>query len=191
MNNQKLFMRVLIILALINGGCIVGKTYNFTVDIVSLKYCYDLLAKEAEEWRSDAYLEWASIDFGDSDQIVSASFQSPSEEFESVLLVYDPKTQEIREEIIPHEVSINYHVPIEESDWELDSDEAIEAFFSYEDIQKAWRQTPEFCNALKLRHFYVDEQWVLAWVLTVSDCSSYAEYFYLDPITGDRLELDY
>jgi len=63
----------------------------------------------------------------------------------------------------------------------------------YEDIQELWQKFPERCNGLKLRHFYVDNQYVLAWCLTISDCLTLKEvyYFYLDPITGERLNLDY
>jgi hypothetical protein len=154
---------------------------------------YQELMEEAKLWRKDAYLESAEFNFEANDMTIYAAFQSPSDDYESLLVVYDPKTNIISKEVFTQESPILFHVPIEESDWKLDSVEAINSFLSFEDIQKIWEPSSQQCNYLKLRHFYVNEQWVLAWVLTIADCLSLGKYyfFYLDPISGERLELKY
>jgi hypothetical protein len=83
--------------------------------------------------------------------------------------------------------------PIGEEDWKIDSVETMELFLAEEDIRELWLRYADRCSDLGLRHFWVDNQFVLAWVLTIFDCfeSNYTKYFYLDPVSGERLELSY
>jgi hypothetical protein len=156
-----------------------------------LREHYDVLIEEARLWRNDAFLESIWFEFEARGKLVRAHFQAPTEDYESFGITLDPMNDTISTEIFNYKTPIDDKNPINETDWKFDSDEAMNFFFSYDEIVGIWEPSSQRCNDLKLRHFFVNEQWVLAWILTISDCSSYVEYFYLDPITGEQLDLEY
>lgn len=192
-HRRTIFSLLIVVAGLI--GCTTATETNITVSdepmVEPLRDHYDLLMKEAQLWRKDAYLDWVSFSFEAGDKEILAAFQSPSTDDESFSITYSPLSDSISKETYQHEYPIQTHVPIEESDWKIDSTDAMNYFLSYDDIQNSWRMSPQWCNDLQLRHFFVDEKWVLAWVLSIFDCRSSIEYFYLDPISGERLDLVY
>jgi len=164
--------------------------------VESLRDNYLVLLNESQNWRKDAYLESVSFDLEDDGGTINAHFQSPSDDDESLRVVYDPTTSEITTEVFVQNAPILMHVPIKEADWKLDSVDVMRTFLSFDDVAKLWIERPnQRCNALELRHFYVADQWVLAWVLTIADCNinslGRVGYFYLDPLSGKRLDLKY
>lgn len=189
--SKKQVISTLLSLVIGLSSCVQREKEAITINVGSLKEHYTLLVRESNLWKGDSYLSSVKIDFEERGGKIFASFQSPSTANESLQLVFNPETNNITKEIFEHKVPILFHVPIFQSDWNLDSVDAMRSFLSYDDVQDLWLESPGHCNDLGLRHFFVNDQWKLAWILTVSDCQTYTEYFYVDPKSGERLELVY
>lgn len=187
---RPIFLFVFFILCLVSS-CAKGPEEIGDIRVESLREHFTLLTSESRQWKDDSYLNSVTFDFAARDGKVLAYFQSPSDDYESLQLIFDPKTNSISKKVFNQEVPILFHNQIAESDWHIDSVDAIEHFLSFDDVRLLWTEMPQRCNNLKLRHFFVDEKWTLAWVLTISDCQTRTEYFYLDPNSGERLNLKY
>jgi len=168
-----------------------GQT-NFTVSIVSLKDHLPELFEEASKWYSDAYLVYADIPIQTDNQrpwLISAAFQSPSTDTESisVRLLMDGSMTIDR---ISHITPVNQLEPILENDWLQDSPEALsslvdEAVMQF--LQINWQQQ---CSFLKLERYLSQLERPVVWRLTLSDCGvSPSKYSYLDPLSGEMLDL--
>jgi hypothetical protein len=163
------------------------------VSVSSLREHYPLLLAEAHQWKKDAYLAEVDIDSQGRGGAISAIFGSVSDKDESLYVTVAVDSDRVTSELSKGEVPLIYQTPILEEDWKIDSVGTMELFLAEEDIRELWLEFPERCSDLSLRHFWVNNQFVLAWVLTISDCLElkHTYYFYLDPITGERLSLSY
>lgn len=183
-----ILLNILIILYIIS--CI-NKSANISIDVDPLRENYPYLLEEAKKWQDDAYLEKVSFEFDNQSRVIIAQFKSPTTTYESLEVIFSPFDGEILTNTINHEIPIQVHNQILEKDWKIDSTDAIEKFMSFNDIRNDWLNSEPRCNSLALRYFFVDQDWVLAWVLVISDCTSTVRYYYLDPLTGSRINLDY
>jgi hypothetical protein len=138
--------------------------------------------------KQNAYLDEARIflfpEFSPS--VISASFHSPSEEFES-LGVYLHVDETITSEIFIHEYPVSHHKPITENDWKIDSKEAVEYM-----LEKSGRRflNPDqnACSFTILQRVLPVPNQPVIWSLTLWDCSDAAQRFYLDANSGDMLD---
>jgi len=165
-----------------------------SIEIPSARENYGALLDIAKVWRNDAYLSWYSLSHREYGWKLSATFQSPSEDFESLLVNVDPKSNIAQKTIVQHDIPIKHQLKILQADWRIDSVEAMEIFLSFDDVARIWSSLSPYsnCSDLKLRYFYVDDQWILAWVLTIYECKSMeSNYFYINPDSGERLEHQY
>lgn len=133
------------------------------------------------------------IDFQTDGGTIVALFGSMSDTDNNLLVTMAALSDGVTSELSEGALPLVYGIPILEEDWKIDSVEAMKMFLAQEHIQELWLKFPERCSDLSLRRFWVDNRFVLAWVLTISDCLevNYTYYFYLDPITGEMLDLSY
>jgi hypothetical protein len=158
----------------------------------SARQHYGILLETAKAWKDDAYLSWYSFDSLEWGGRINAHFQSLSDDYHILSVTFDPKTDVMQQKIIKRDTPIKYHLPISETDWEIDSVEAAEILLAFDDVRDAWGRVPAHGQSLKLRHFYVEKQWVLAWILTLSDDAPLSSHhFYVDSLSGERIELKY
>jgi hypothetical protein len=159
-----------------------------SIYIPSFKENYPMLLDEAKKWESDAYLSDAVVNFHtDMRYAVSASFYSPSQDFESITihLMWDgTKTSEV----FSYEHPINHHKPITLNDWSIDSQEILE-YIPNSDIRHKINSNNDICSFLKLERFLPQAKQPVVWMLKLWNCSSPSQTMYLDANTGYILDL--
>lgn len=158
------------------------------IEIISAREYYPLLLEEALKWQEDAYLDQIDLYFDPRDIPIRAHFLSLSCEFES-LGVNVLQDGTISTEIFEHEVHIYHHPPILESDWEIDSEEALNL------ILKKTNHAPidfsKVTNYLKLQRYLATQSQPVVWHLAlIYDLGGKAEHYYLDPIKGEMVEFN-
>jgi hypothetical protein len=176
---------------IILAGCSGERPEPDSTVFVSARKVQGILFEAAKSWKDDAYLSKLSIDSWHAGGRVYADFQSLSDDYNVCLITLTPQTGEMKQEILKRETPIVYHLPILDSDWEIDSTEAVKILLTFDDIKDSWRLMPAKHHSLTLWHFYVENEWVLAWILTMLDFKDGSYHFYLDPLSGERLELKY
>jgi hypothetical protein len=192
-----MFSKIVLSLALIvmlgTNACTSVTPTVEQINVISLREHYPLLLAEAQQWKKDAYLADVGIDSKGRGGGISALFGSMSDKDESLYVAVSVDSNHLTSELLKGEVPLIYQTPILEEDWKIDSAEAMALFLTEEDIRELWLEFPERCSELSLRYFWANNQFVLAWILTISDCLGlkHTYYFFLDPITGERLELSY
>jgi hypothetical protein len=155
--------------------------------VQSLEKHYDLLLNEARSWKEDAYLANITLEFEAAGGRMHAGFQSPSDDFHSLLIFYDPHSGKLTAQRIVHEIAIPRHLSIAEPDWQIDSVDAMALFLDVPEIRKAWDQSSVRCNDLQLNYFNFAGSWRLAWALTITSCGPPVEYYFLDAKSGQRI----
>jgi hypothetical protein len=177
---------IFIILSLMIGGCHPKENHQ-VVEIVSVRKYYPQLLELALSWQDDAYLDciWLYINMDDSEFM--AEFFSPSKEYES-LSVYLMRDGSFSKQIFIHEIRIYQHAPISESDWQIDSQDALNLI-----LEKSNHDFIDFdhvTNYLKLeRNYGVDDQPVVWHLALVYDLGEKSEHYYLDAVDGELLQL--
>lgn len=159
-----------------------------TVNVLSLKEYYPKLLAEAQKWRSDAYLDYASISlYQKSSVVISSNFFSLTEDHQSigVDLLRDGTLSSqyfTYKSIYPHRV-------IEDEDWKIDSQEALNRMLDQDGINLL-KSGNAVCSYINLTRLVSRDKQPLVWILMLSDCDgANSRKFYLDPITGLRLDL--
>ena len=162
------------------------------ISIISLKEKLPLLEDGAKSWQKDAYLRWVRIpirlEYPDNSRIMTAAFNSPSSEFESLLVYFDTDGS-ITHEIEKHQIPVYQEIPITRDDWKIDSQEALDLMLDEEGLEFLRSKGENQCNYLVLeRHGHQLEEHVV-WNLTLSKCfDECPHHLFLDPITGEILE---
>lgn len=163
-------------------------TPEILVKIPSFREYYPILLKEAQEWRTDAYLHDARIFLfpRSSDSYhISAGFYSPSADSES-LAVDLLQDGTITSEIFIHEYPVYHHEPITENDWKIDGQEAMgyminEAGLQFLDPDK------NYCSFTILQRVLPTQDQPVIWSLTLWDCADAVQHLYLDANSGEIL----
>jgi hypothetical protein len=154
------------------------------VSVVSLRENLSDLEDAARPWSPDAYLANAElpIHYGSPGPwLVSAGFNSTTEQFQS-LLVFLREDGTVDTEIIPHTVPVVQVVPIEASDWEVDSQEALDIALDEEGMRFLEKHPGAGCSSLTLVRIGLESGSPVVWRLVLSDC--------LDPWVGQTTEID-
>jgi hypothetical protein len=186
--DKKTNPHLLTILALIlwmMAGCEPTET-NKVVRIISAREYFPLLLDQAQLWEDDVYLDYLRIDLSPSPFLMVAHFQSSLKPYESlgVNLLLDGT---ITTEKYSYDIPLHGHEPISESDWLIDSQDALNMILeeiNYSDIDFS----QEHGNCLRLERFLATISQPVIWHLVYDFGPSY-EHYYLDPITGELLEL--
>ena len=135
MNNKYVVIPILSIFVLAIIACSPTEQDIRAPEVISLREYSEFLADESRLWKSDAYLHSVKIDFEENGGRIFAEFRALASNDETLLLVFDPGTKTITKEIFKHDVPIPSHIPILESDWKLDSIDAMKSFLSFDDIR--------------------------------------------------------
>jgi hypothetical protein len=121
---------------------------------------------------------------------ISAGYQSPNRMEESLLLFLRPDGT-VEADNIAHPVGVIQQDPIREDDWMIDSPEAVDRMVWPGQGSQVPRTQLQSCSNLRLERFNLLPGDPVVWSLSLWDCSSLdVEYRYMDPITGEMLDLD-
>lgn len=183
---KKVFL--LLLLSAILVSCSSRQDYvPLTLLVPSLDENYSLLLEEAHKWKTDAYLNEATIRlFPETTYAIRAIFYSSSQDKET-LGVYILWDGTITSEILSHQHSIYQHSPIQLNDWKIDSQNILE-FVSNPSLRHTLESHSAVCSSLKLYRSSILENQSLVWSLYISDCVKPPEILYLDPNTGEILD---
>ena len=155
-----------------------------SLPVVSLREELPRLEEAARLWNSAAYLADAELPIPGGEHgpwLVSASFNSPTEQYQS-LLVFLREDGTIDTEIIPHTVPVVQVEPIEANDWEVDSQEALDIALDEEGMQFLEEHPGAGCSSLALVRIGLEPDSPVVWRLVLSDC--------LDSWVGQTTEID-
>lgn len=170
-------------------GCQGKPSKSLNLKIPSLKENYSVLINKGKEWDEDAYLVLVSMPFGANDMQIFAFFDSPTKQYESLMLVMS-SDKSFKIKTFEKKASTQDEKPILESDWKIDSVDALEKFVSSnEDAIQFLLSHPNHCSDLQLERFSPTQDQPVVWSLSLFDCHSETKYFYMDPKTGEMLLL--
>jgi hypothetical protein len=165
------------------------KTPTKAVPIISLRDNLPKMMEEAQKGNSGAYLVRATISIGGSESIspISATFYSMTHP--NTIYTID---LEVDGQLTPMLYKVEYPTfkvkPIEESDWQYDSQEALDRFLEDPEISELFRTGIQKCTILVLERVrYIEEQ-PLLWRLTTGPSCTNRNHYYLDAVTGERTE---
>ncbi|MEA3439092.1 MAG: hypothetical protein U9R58_02300 [Chloroflexota bacterium] len=183
-------MKIIIFMIFIIAGslnsCIQAPTSPSQVPIISMEKTLPILNERAKEWDRGANL-WdirISLDSPPEDrrsyELLSASYQSPSKNYETLLLSL-MSSDSIFEEVFNYETPIIQSRPLTKDDWVYDSPEALKIFLENDQIQKDLREFE--LHALKLNRLGI-------WTLNIikPDFKG-SKYYSLDPKTNEIDEI--
>lgn len=196
MNNKVVIVHVVIMIVLLAACNFATSPATVeTVDVLSLKEYYPRLLAEAQKWRSDAYLDYARISlYQQSSIVIKSNFFSLTEDHQSVGVDLLPDgTLSVQyftyDESIYRYEAIYPHKAIEDKDWEIDSQEALNLMLDQDGINLL-KSGNAVCSYIKLTRFVSRDEQPLVWILMLSDCDgANSRKFYLDPITGLELNI--
>lgn len=160
------------------------RSRGLPVEVESLKQHLPAIVEAAKSWRSDAYLESASvrlIDESYTSYLIWADFASPSEESESVavkLLTDGSIDVETFDQVIPG-ARIE---PITDDDWELDSQEAVSIALDDDGRRFLEEQAGEQCSLAILERMNSAAGAPVVWRLVLSECAN--------PLSGQSTIID-
>jgi len=159
-----------------------------TISIPSLRENYPLMFNEAQKWQANVYLNEATIILHPDMRVaISAEFYSPTQNRKTigVNLMRDGS---ITSEVFLHKYPIYHHKPIYLDDWDIDSQEAIEYILD-SDIRREINSDAFHCSFIRLERFLPLEDQPVVWILQSWDCSNTSQTTYIDPKTGDTMNL--
>jgi hypothetical protein len=179
---------IISIILIVSVGCTPAKLH-VTIKIPSLRQYYPMLLKEAQKWRSDAYLDEARIflfPYSSDSYVISTGFYSPSENLES-LGVYFYQDGTITSEVFTHGYPINHHNPITLDDWVIDSQQALEYMLDADGNQFV-KSDRKDCSNITLARLLPAQNQPIIWSLSLWDCSDSMKHLYLDANSGELLD---
>jgi hypothetical protein len=187
MKNQKTYISFIILIVLAIVGCTPAS--NTTVKIPSFREHYPILLEEAQKWKPDAYLDEARIflfpKFSDS-YLISAVFFSPSEDLES-LAVDLYQNGAITSEAFIQEYPVYQHKPITETDWKIDSQDAMEYMLDKSGVRFPNPDNND-CSFIILKRVLPVQDQLVIWSLSLWDCSDAVQHIYLNANSGEMLD---
>ena len=167
MTRQVLFCLLLAVsISACNGG------EELPVSVASLRNELPKLEQAAMQWRPDAYLVDANVQLlneQSSRSAVTGYFQSPSTEFEGIL-IYLEQDGSIVSELVPFEAQVPQAVPITDADWQLDTVEALERGMTAEDRQYLEENSNTKCSFMILERDVPDAPERVVWRVELAEC---------------------
>jgi len=193
MEKKQILIIIIVILSLVSS-CNGEATHTpsiGSIEIIPLGETLPIFEKEAEIWKSDAYLIWVDIDirpdYPEKSIVSTAAFNSPSSEYES-LLIYLMADDTVKQEIVEHEIPVYQQEPITHNDWEIDSQEALDLMLDQDGLDFIWNSDWQ-CSFLILERVLHNPDQPVVWRLTLMEClGDFVRHILLDPITGEILE---
>jgi hypothetical protein len=185
---HRIYSCFIVSLILISIGCTPAES-DVSVKIPSFRKYYPILLKEAQKWQSNAYLDEARIflfpKFSDS-YLISAIFFSPSKDLESLAVdIYQNGT--VTSESFIQEFPVYQHQPITETDWKIDSQEAMEIMLTKAGLRFLNPEKND-CSFIILKRVLPIQEQPVIWSLSLWDCSGAAQYLYMDANSGEILD---
>jgi len=167
-------------------GC--GNRDRPPVKVESLLENLPVLEQTAATWRSDAYLLDADVPLHNGNSrpwLISAAFQSPSEDSESLLIMLQ-EDGSLTAQRIPHTVPVVQSDPITREDWALDSQEALEHALDEGGRTFLEDHSERQCSFLRLTRDPTVPTEPVIWRLALNDCEvrGFFEETIINPITG-------
>jgi hypothetical protein len=169
-----------------------------SVDTFSIRDLYPEAMQLAKTWKQDAYLVWAHTTFwptdGDEFRRASFSFRSRSTDLIGLLIGYDPATGSFEDEWVSvAKESPQRKIEIEDTDWRLDSTEALEIAQRAGGAEfLAGRIDEDLLLYIRLENRQVDGNvqtvWFAGYYLGMP--ASDSRRFVIDALTGQVLEVD-
>lgn len=146
------------------------------------------LHKHALLWKSDAYLTEVTLELADeSPYRMRAIYQSPSVVLE-FLSIYIETDGSITSKVYEMNSTWGRRKAIQDSDWQLDSEDALRIFATNDDIRFCLMSSAKRANRLELTRTSLMDKQPVVWRLFVPGCSSVSnELYYLDAQTGKWL----
>lgn len=160
--------------------------------VESLQENLPTLDQVARSWRPDAYLTSADIPLHNGNPtpwIISASFQSPSESAESLLVMLE-EDGTITTERVPHSIPVVQIEPIREEDWNLDSAEALDMALDAEGRQFLENHSDRQCSSIVLERTFDQPNRPVVWWLRLGECiggEPFSRLTVIDALTGEVL----
>jgi len=151
-------------------GC--GDVADLPVSVGSMRENLPALEQAAALWQQDAYLVAAETRLlsGDSSRwVASGTFQSPSENSES-LLVFLEQDGSITTERVSHASGVNQVRPITELDWNLDAEEALERALTEEGRNYLEENADSQCSFMYLERDVPVSTETVVWRVTLTGC---------------------
>ena len=167
MTNQVLFC---LLLAVGLNAC--NGKQELPVSVASLSNELLKLERAAMQWRPDAYLVDANVQLlneRSSRSTVTGYFQSPSTEFEGIL-IYLEQDGSIAAELVPHEVQVQQAMRITDADWQLDTVEALEIGLTAEGRQYLEENSDTKCGFMILERDVPDAPERVVWRVELAEC---------------------
>lgn len=149
-----------------NGG------EKLPVSIASLRMELPDLEAVAREWRADAYLVEATVELlneRSSRSAATAYFQSPSTEFEGIL-VYLERDGSISTELVPYERPVLVAIPITNADWQIDAAEALDLGLSDDARRYLEENSDSQCSFMILERDTPESPQRVVWRIELGGC---------------------
>lgn len=166
-----------------------NRSVDLPVSVESVEQRLPQLVEKGRSWRPDAYLARVSVRLvgeGYASYLVWASFNSPSEEFESIAAKLLPDGS-ISVEPFVQTVPVVQVDPITEDLWQIDSQEALEIALDDEGRRFLEGASGTECSSLILERLGFARGASVVWRLILSDCEhpSSSQITVIDAMTGE------
>src|SRR3990172_33694 len=164
-------------------------TRSTSASIISLKENLPTLQDRARDWNSDAYLTDVDIPIQTKTArlwLISASFQSPSEEYESLLVTLELDGR-VTVSRVEHKNPVNHEQRIDDGDLRIDSVEALDMMLDSNELRFLQTHDPQ-CSSLDLKRDLARQDYhPVVWIVSLWDCSVQSDenYTFLDALTGE------
>ncbi len=164
--------RVLFCLLLAVGLSACNGREELPVSVASLRNELPKLEQAAKQWRPDAYLVDATVELlnkRSSRSAVTGYFQSPSTEYEGIL-IYLEQDGSVLAELVPYEIQVRQSVPITNKDWQLDAVEALERGLTAEGRQYLDENAESQCSFMIMERDIPDFPERVVWRVELGGC---------------------
>ncbi len=151
-------------------GC--ADAADLPVSVGSVRENLPALEQAAALWQQDAYLVFAETRLlsGDSSRwVASGTFQSPSENSESLLVLLE-QDGSITTERVSHASGVNQVRPITELDWKLDAEEALQRALTEEGRDFLEENADSQCSFMYLERDVPVSTETVVWRVTLTGC---------------------
>jgi hypothetical protein len=193
---KKLLLFLILIIFLVS--CSLGEPSDENLETLfcppaSVKESLNLVFEMARKWNDKAYLESIDIPINTDCEarpwILGASFQSPDNNKQSII-IYIEKDNHLSLHHVQHPNGVYQVEPITNSDWKLDSGEALEEFLEQHGQEIRGMSTLDRADLYLMRKAY-DSKSIVVWRFFVTEGSSIDSItynFYIDALTAEGQE---
>lgn len=159
--------------------------------VLSLRATLPVLQEKALSWQSDSYLAEATIYLRDDDLwLITAHFKSPSVSRQSLAVRLTPERL-IEPEPLDWEIIVPQEAPIQDEDWSLDSQAALEAFAQNDALRFCLNSSAKHGKRLILERRGVGEDRPLVWTLVFDVCRpGGARQYHVDAASGKFVDFE-